>query len=325
MEIERHGLTELYAPKQLNDTVAQYVFSSLLQSTSSMLIHCPLVSSVIFIHGLFGHPYKTWAQAPSHSAPARPFAIRSSSSLSNPDNAAQNTADLPSPQDDNLSLKNKELSIDKLDESPRSQGERSGSSVPEALFWPKTLLPSVIPNARIFTWGYDADVSGWLSSASQNSIHQHAGNLLGDLSDLRTGANDHSVPLIFVVHSLGGIVVKDALNQSAANEGTRWKCIVPATFGIIFLGTPHRGSKSASLGKIALQITQVATRRPNLRLLKGLERNSETLDRIGDSFIQTMERHKIRLCTFREERETRKYLLISTMVSLQPASTSGSG
>ena len=182
------------------------------------------------------------------------------------------------------------------------------------MFWPQTLLPSVIPNARIFTWGYDADVNGWLSSASQNNIHQHAGNLLVDLSNLRPNANDHSVPLIFVVHSLGGVVVKDALNRSAANEGTRWKYIAPATFGIVFLGTPHRGSTSASLGKIAYRITKAVTRRPNLQLFKGLERNSEVLDRVGDSFVQTIDKHKVHVCTFREELETRRYLF-STMVS----------
>lgn len=196
------------------------------------------------------------------------------------------------------------------------QGESSGLSAAEAVFWPGTLLPSIIPSARIFTWGYDADVNGWLSSASQNNIHQHASNLLVDLSDLHFNANNCSVPLIFVVHSLGGIIVKDAMSQSAANEGTRWKYIAPATFGIIFLGTPHRGSKSASLGKIASRITEIATRSPNVQLLKGLERNSEILERLGDSFIQTIDRHKIRLSTFREEQKTRKYLFFSTMVNL---------
>lgn len=285
---------------------------------------CTVVSSVIFIHGLFGHPYKTWAraQARSRSKSPRPLSPGSSSSLPNREKLSQNTGDQPLQKDDCSSLKNEKLSIDEHDETIPPRLESSGPAAPEISFWPKTLLPSVIPNARIFTWGYDADVHKWLSSASQNNIHQHAGNLLVDLSNLRTTANDHLIPLIFVVHSLGGIIVKDALSQSSVNEAARWKCIAPATFGIIFLGTPHRGSKSASLGLIAYHITQLATRRPNLRLLKGLERNSETLDRIGDSFLQTINRHKIRLCTFREELETRKYLIFSTMVIIRPALSS---
>jgi hypothetical protein len=43
----------------------------------------------------------------------------------------------------------------------------------------------VIPDASVFTWGYDADVDGFLASASQNTIHQHATNLLSDLADFR--------------------------------------------------------------------------------------------------------------------------------------------
>ena len=60
------------------------------------------------------------------------------------------------------------------------------------------------------------------------------------------------------------------------------------------------------------------TRRPNTRLLRGLERNSETLEQIGDTFAQTMlnSETKLRVYSFREEKETRKYLVFNTMVSL---------
>lgn len=55
---------------------------------------------------------------------------------------------------------------------------------PGSTFWPQSLLPRVIPDAKISTWGYDANIDGFLSSASQNTIHQHAQNLLSDLADL---------------------------------------------------------------------------------------------------------------------------------------------
>lgn len=172
----------------------------------------------------------------------------------------------------------------------------------------------MIPDAGIFTWGYDADVNRFLSSAGQNSIHQHAGNLLSDLADTRVSPQDQAIPIIFVVHSLGGIIVKDALNQSSSTEGTRLKSIAPATFGVLFLGTPNRGSTSASLGKIAYRATLVATMRPNLKLLKGLEKKSETLDTVGDRFSQTLLRHDIRLYSFREEQFTRKFVFFKIMV-----------
>ena len=43
----------------------------------------------------------------------------------------------------------------------------------------------MIPNIKIFSYGYDANVDNVLSSAGQNTIHQNAQNLLSDLADLR--------------------------------------------------------------------------------------------------------------------------------------------
>lgn len=86
--------------------------------------------------------------------------------------------------------------------------------------------------------------------------------------------------------------------------------------GSAFLGTPHRGSATASLGKVAYRVTVAATRRPNIRLLQGLERNSEILEQIDNAFAQTILEYsrKLRIFSFREEKGTRKYLFFNTMV-----------
>lgn len=44
--------------------------------------------------------------------------------------------------------------------------------------WPKTLLPSEIPTARILTFGYDANVTEWRNVVSQNRVRNHAWSLL---------------------------------------------------------------------------------------------------------------------------------------------------
>ena len=256
----RFGLIEVYQPS--NSAIARYLCSFGLDD-QLLKPH-----RIIFVHGLFGHPYKTWTKQKAHSK--------------------------------------------------REKRQRNGANKTEiafpSVFWPKDLLPEVIPDVQIYTWGYDADIDNFTSSASQNTVHQHATGLLSDLADLQENDGDESPPFIFVCHSLGGIIVKDALNQSSQIQITRTKRITPKTYAICFLGTPHRGSKAASLGKIAYQASRVAIRRPNRRLLQALERNSETLDRIGHSFLQTLTKYEIQICSFIEEKEVRKWLFFSTVV-----------
>ncbi len=54
-----------------------------------------------------------------------------------------------------------------------------------SLPWPKTLLSSTIPDARVLTFGYDAYVTDWRGVVSQNRIADHAWKLLTALSTYR--------------------------------------------------------------------------------------------------------------------------------------------
>ncbi len=70
--------------------------------------------------------------------------------------------------------------------------------------WPKDLLPSVLPYVRVLSFGYDADVYG---NTSVTGIRGNAQALLARLRDRRE-TRDHGRPIVFVAHSLGGIVLK---------------------------------------------------------------------------------------------------------------------
>lgn len=90
-------------------------------------------------------------------------------------------------------------------------------------------------------------------------------------------------PIIFVVHSLGGLVVQDALLISNNPNDNAQRDILVSTRGVAFLGTPHAG---ADLEKFASAVANVVSivKRPNKRLLKVLNKNSETLANIKDGF-----------------------------------------
>ena len=76
--------------------------------------------------------------------------------------------------------------------------------------WPKALLPPRLPRARLLTYGYDAYVVR-KAATSTNRLVNHTANLLTDLTDERAPYNTSSQPLVFVAHSLGGLIYKEAI------------------------------------------------------------------------------------------------------------------
>ncbi|CCA76820.1 hypothetical protein PIIN_10806 [Serendipita indica DSM 11827] len=80
------------------------------------------------------------------------------------------------------------------------------------ILWLRDLLKADIPNARILAYGYDADTRS-RECISTQKIYQHADKLLKSLSRQR---RDHPRrPIIFIAHSLGGIVLKQVIHLIA--------------------------------------------------------------------------------------------------------------
>ena len=196
-------------------------------------------------------------------------------------------------------------------EPPRKKQRKGRRELLEAVFWPRDLLPKAFPKARITTWGYDVQIGSMFSSKSNATIFHHAQTLLSDLTMLRCRALDKAKPLIFIAHSLGGIIVKDALSLSK-DDLTYLNEVEPATHGVIFLGTPHHGSQVATLGKRAFELSKLFFRSPNESILRGLEENSEILERITRSFGQLLATGHVKVHSFREELDTYGARIVDT-------------
>lgn len=173
-----------------------------------------LPNSVIFVHGLFGHPWSTWAAKGRRKAPKPP----SSTTI------VQLVGEQARPR-----------STASLEISTPIKSE-------DVIFWPKDLLRQVIPNARIYSFGYDANVEKFMASAGLNSVHEHGHSLLNELSNLldeqKPVSSDifqqgkttfllkspmlykNHMPFIFVVHSLGGLVLKEVSNFPTSSPQT---------------------------------------------------------------------------------------------------------
>jgi hypothetical protein len=82
--------------------------------------------------------------------------------------------------------------------------------------------------------------------------------------------------------------VKEALIKSAAYNSHRRHPtlgeIYARTVGVIFLGTPHRGSSKETLGEVVANVALLSFRRPNKQLLRTLKPDSHILENQRDQF-----------------------------------------
>ncbi|KAI5464983.1 hypothetical protein BGZ63DRAFT_482666 [Mariannaea sp. PMI_226] len=147
--------------------------------------------------------------------------------------------------------------------------------------WPQTLLPDKIKGARILTYGYNAYV---VSKSGVNRLMDHATNLITDLTFDRASCNASSRPLIFVAHSLGGLVCKAAILRSRNNPERPRQDIFTSLKGVIFMGTPHGGSWIADWAKMPAHVLGLF-RSINKTLLQILETDNQFLESIQAEFL----------------------------------------
>ncbi|MCJ1414518.1 hypothetical protein MMC32_000845 [Xylographa parallela] len=172
------------------------------------------------------------------------------------------------------------------------------TSTPANVFWPADLLPQFVEEqkARLLVYGYDADVASLAGSGvTKDKIHNHAERLVADLFANRRIRKATERPIIFVAHSLGGLVVKRALIYSSDITGVRTehlRSIFVSTYGILFLGTPHKGSDVASWGSFLEWLCKAVPKKAidtSDQLIEALKTNSETLQNIDRQFAQLIE------------------------------------
>ncbi|KAI1661935.1 hypothetical protein F4813DRAFT_346255 [Daldinia decipiens] len=235
--------------------------------------------NIILVHGLRGHPQTTWednsTRRSEHVVPTIWQRLGKRKRTSRP-NSTHNT------DDDG-------------EEGEEDESEtRGSSSMQHNVFWPRDYLVEDFPKARVWTYGYNANViNGMFQANNQNSISQHGRDFTVRTERILKGKGFNE-PIIFIAHSLGGIIVKDAICRSNFCS-SRTKLI-------IFLGTPHRGSSMAGWGSIASNLAAFALQDFNKPIVRNLQVNSEVLDNIHAQFINRVGEKGIMIHSFQEAR-----------------------
>ncbi|KAI6777606.1 Ankyrin-1, partial [Emericellopsis cladophorae] len=107
------------------------------------------------------------------------------------------------------------------------------------------MLPAVVPHSRILLYNYN---SRWHKDAPKTRLSLCGEELARSVRDFREGATA-SRPIVFVGHSLGGNVIQHALLYANSDDALRH--VATSTAGVIFLGSPLRGSHFQTLAEIA--------------------------------------------------------------------------
>ncbi|KFZ08657.1 hypothetical protein V501_05861 [Pseudogymnoascus sp. VKM F-4519 (FW-2642)] len=148
--------------------------------------------------------------------------------------------------------------------------------------WLCDSLPRGLLGAQIMIYGYDTQLHG---SASFQDIESLASSFRASIAAQRAPGSTNSqmktVPLIFIAHSLGGLIVKEAMIQMKNDK--KHHDLLESIYGGLFFGVPSQGMKVASL------VPMVAGQ-PNQALLHTLGKESHFLRNQSRDFPKAFDR-----------------------------------
>lgn len=253
---------------------------------------------IIFVHGLVGSVFKSWRQG---SVTLDEFG----NGTNNNSKAATPTTELlpsnplePFPDETG----NEQFNVDK------------NSLKTSTKCWPKDWLPKDVPGLRVLAVDYPTALSNWRTDCDLNkdTLKERAVLVMKQLEEAKLGSR----PIIWVAHSMGGLLVKQILvlcdeqRDQTSSNGTNEKKSATAsdndfrgnllkqTKGIVFYSVPHKGSnldwiERRNLQKLLMLTTEVIE----------LQKGSPILVELHDKFLRMIKRNenKIKFLTYAED------------------------
>ncbi|KAI5921697.1 ankyrin [Camillea tinctor] len=239
------------------------------------------VVDICFVHGFTGHPARTWTA----NRPGKRQA---------PGNTPEHT-------------KKRRITSSFLQKLNPNRGETSNTAIVHSdlgpTFWPRDLIPQIIPNGRVLTFGYDTHIRHkFVGQPSRNRLKDHAEDFLVALEDCRI--SDPKRPLIFIAHSLGGLLVKDTLRISKdyIEDRPERASIYTSTASLAFFGTPHGGADPLGTAhETIINLSKALGFQVNKEIVRLLMPASERLELLRDEFQRMVHDQNWHIYTFQEE------------------------
>ncbi|KAK1991103.1 hypothetical protein LX36DRAFT_753802 [Colletotrichum falcatum] len=173
--------------------------------------------------------------------------------------------------------------------------------------WLRDWLSDDIPNIRVLLYGYDTKL---LKSNAKSSVEDLGRRFLESLTAFRTSDKTEHRPIILIGHSLGGLLIKEALIHAVRSPASRptHRLLSQVCCGLLFFGVPQLGLRNEKLAS-------VVEGQPNQALIRALVVDDESepsdfLARMSDDFSRHFQ-GRLRVVSFYERR-------LSATVEMQP-------
>ncbi|KAI8950509.1 hypothetical protein F4801DRAFT_343355 [Xylaria longipes] len=123
--------------------------------------------------------------------------------------------------------------------------------------WLRDYLPYDTPNQRVIIYGHNTRLQG---AQSKQSIGDLGARFMETITRFRADTGTSQRPIIFIGHSLGGLLIKEALIRSLNTSRSN---IHKACYGMLFFGVPNLGLRND-------QLLTIAQGEPNQALIESL-------------------------------------------------------
>ncbi|GIJ91397.1 hypothetical protein Asppvi_010362 [Aspergillus pseudoviridinutans] len=157
----------------------------------------------------------------------------------------------------------------------------------------RDMLPNVVPKSRIMVYNYD---SKWHSNAPQTRLQICGEDLIRSVHNFRNHNGMTGRPILLIGHSLGGNVIQHALLY--ADSEAEFSYLPKLIVGLVFLGSPFRGSALQPVASFAARVLSLA--QSHAGIINDLEYDSPTMTDKLHSFCRLRERMLIPTSCFFE-------------------------
>ncbi|XP_045460530.1 protein SERAC1 isoform X3 [Harmonia axyridis] len=175
---------------------------------------------------------------------------------------------------------------------------KSGDTDTFTYCWPRDWLGEDCNDLRIIGVNYETTLSKWNSFCphitEKTNLEEQSLRLMSSLLQAGVGSR----PIIWVTHSMGGLLVKNILCKASESTDPNVHRLINNTKGIVFYSTPHLGSNLATFNPASQLLLRLSIE------VKDLRENSPLLLNIHQKFLKVVESNPIHIITFVETKKT---------------------